>query len=148
MDAISSASICYYMIRAEGKDGVGFGKGILLFVETGMFSSVIQVVSLAISIWSTQNFIWLGLQFIRTKVLVNSVLLALNSRHLWKSELPLVDLGKRGFLPKVVQSKENNLTLLNITIERDNLSSCAPSYCNSDQGSLAEKKSLRSPFIV
>jgi len=122
MDSMTSAAYCYYMIRAEGKEKVGFRKYLLLLNESGTFAAVLSFVALVSSIRSTENFIWLGISFIRAKVVLNSVLVALNSRHLWRAPLPLVDVGKTPFLSSLHQSqRRNEIQVLGIQVDQSSI---------------------------
>jgi len=136
MDAVTAVALCYYMIRAEGRDSIGPGKYLLLLNESGMFAAVISLVALVSSIRSIENFIWLGLSFIRAKVVLNSVLVALNGRHLWRAGLPLVGAGKRSSSPLPQPRRGNQMQVLGIQVEHDRIRDSMSSMFDSEKHSV------------
>jgi len=130
MDSASSSLLSYYMARAEVGDRLCSRKYVLLFIDSGMLCAAIQLAVLVSAVLSTENFVWIAITFIRSRVLANSVLLALNSRHLWRGGLPLVDLGKKPFFPTPQPQRRNELQTLDIRIEKSHVSSAGSSMTN------------------
>jgi len=84
-DLLIGYSFCYYALKGEGDlSRFGLRRYLLLFLDSGLLSFVMSFGSLIMGAHSLVNFLWFATAFLIPKVHANALLVALNTRHLWK----------------------------------------------------------------
>jgi len=92
LDVLGTASLWFYLPKSEEK--LSIQKYALLFVESGTITSLLGVIMLATLLGDPSTYVWLAIALVLGIAEMNCFFAGLNSRHLWTSGLPLVDLGK------------------------------------------------------
>jgi len=86
LDITVAFALCYYLIQAEGGlSKIGPRRFLLLAIECGLITLVLGLAALASFVHYSFDFLWLAFLSVLTKVYSNSLLTALNSRHIWNT---------------------------------------------------------------
>jgi len=125
LDFLTAMLLCYYTPRAEGR--MSNRKWALLLIESGGPTFILGVATLIALVASSKTYVWFALAIILGVAQMNCFFAGLNSRHLWTSGLPLVELGKKPNVLAFYQPSKITDLSFGIHVDKSNSSSAAAS---------------------